>query len=305
MQLLLFGIVYPFAWLFSRLPMRILYMISDVLFFLIYHVFGYRKEVVLKNISYAFPNKSLEEKKQLSKEFFKHFTDILMESVKGFTMGKDEILKRYQYKNPELLNSFVKEGKSIALVGAHLANWEWCVNLPLLTKIPVNGSYNQLRNPYFEKALKKSRERFGIIGIKTFETVKVMMSNYQNNTQGIYILLSDQSPLVEKTFYWTEFFGVRVPVHTGLEMLSKKFDLVVINHHTKKIKRGYYETEFELITQDPKSFENYELTEKYIRITEKNIKKNPENYLWSHNRFKHKDRFDEWLNNYSAKKTKK
>ncbi|PQJ73986.1 lysophospholipid acyltransferase family protein [Polaribacter gangjinensis] len=305
MQLLLFGIVYPFAWLFSRLPMRILYMISDVLFFLIYHVFGYRKEVVLKNISYAFPNKSLEEKKQLSKEFFKHFTDILMESVKGFTMGKDEILKRYKYKNPELLNSFVKEGKSIALVGAHLANWEWCVNLPLLTKIPVNGSYNQLRNPYFEKALKKSRERFGIIGIKTFETVKVMMSNYQNNTQGIYILLSDQSPLVEKTFYWTEFFGVKVPVHTGLEMLSKKFDLVVINQHTRKIKRGYYETEFELITQDPKSFENYELTEKYIRITEKNIKKNPENYLWSHNRFKHKDRFDEWLNNYSAKKTKK
>ncbi|WP_445749730.1 lysophospholipid acyltransferase family protein [Polaribacter sp.] len=305
MQLLLFGIVYPFAWLFSRLPMRILYMISDVLFFLVYHVFGYRKEVVLKNISYAFPEKTFEEKEQLSKEFFKHFTDILMESVKGFTMGKEEILKRYQYKNPELLNSFVKEGKSIALVGAHLANWEWCVNLPLITNIPIYGSYNQLRNPYFEKALRKSRERFGMNGIKTFETVKVMMSNYQNNTQGIYILLSDQSPLVEKTFYWTEFFGVKVPVHTGLEMLSKKFDLIVINQHTRKIKRGYYETEFELITQDPKSFDNYELTEKYIRITEKSIKKDPENYLWSHNRFKHKDRFDEWLNNYSAKKTKR
>lgn len=305
MQLLLFAIVYPFAWLFSRLPMRILYMISDILFFMTYHVFGYRKEVVLKNISYAFPNYNLKEKKQLSKKFFKHFTDILMESVKGFTMSKEEILKRYQYKNPELLNSFVNEGKSIALVGAHLANWEWCVNLPLITKSTVSGSYNQLRNPYFEKALKKSRERFGIIGIKTFETVKVMMYNYQNDNQSIYVLLSDQSPLVEKTFYWTDFFGVKVPVHTGLEMLSKKFDLVVINQHTKKIKRGYYETEFELITTNPKSFENYELTEKYIRITEKNIKLNPENYLWSHNRFKHKDRFDEWLINFSAKKTKK
>lgn len=305
MQFLLFGIIYPFAWLFSRLPMRVLYMISDVLFFLIYHVFSYRKDVVLKNISYAFPEKTKLEKEQLSKEFFKHFTDILMESVKGFSMGKKEIFKRYQYKNPELLNLFVKEGKSIALVGAHLANWEWCVNLPLITDIPIYGSYNQLRNPYFEKALKKSRERFGFIGIKTFETVKIMMSNYQQKQQGLYILLSDQSPMVEKTLYWTDFFGVKVPVHTGLEMLSKKFDLVVINHHTKKIKRGYYETEFQLITDSPKDFENYELTEKYLELTEKNIKNSPENYLWSHNRFKHEHRFEEWLNNYSSKKTKK
>ena len=305
MQLLLFGIIYPFAWLFSRLPMKILYVISDILFFLIYHVFGYRKEVVLKNISCAFPNYNVEEKEQLSKKFYKHFTDILIESVKGFTMDKEEFLKRYQYKNPELLNSFVKEGKSIALVGAHLANWEWSVNLPFITEIPIFGAYNQLRNRYFEKMLKKSRERFGIIGMKTFETVMTMNSNYQNQQQGLYILLSDQSPLVEKTLYWTDFFGIKVPVHTGLEILSKKFDLVVINYHTQKIKRGYYETEFELITQDPKIFENYELTEKYINITEKNIKKNPENYLWSHNRFKHEGRYDEWLNNFSFKKTKK
>ena len=305
MQLLLFGIVYPFAWLFSRLPMRILYMISDVLFFLIYHVFGYRKEVVLKNISYAFSHKTLSEREQLSKEFFKHFTDILMESVKAFSMGEKEIFKRYKYKNPELLNSFVNEGKSIALVGAHLANWEWCVNLPLITNIPIYGSYNQLKNPYFERALKKSRERFGFIGIKTFETVKIMMSNYQKQHQGLYILLSDQSPLIEKTLYWTKFFGVKVPVHTGLEMLSKKFYLIVINHHTKKIKRGYYETLFELVTENPKSFKNYELTEKYLNITEKNIKESPENYLWSHNRFKHKNKYEEWSNNYSPKKTKR
>lgn len=303
MQLLLFAIVYPFAWIFSRLPMRILYMISDVLFFMTYHLFGYRKEVVLKNISYAFPNYSLKEKEQLSKKFFKHFTDILMESVKGFTMSKEEILKRYQYKNPEIVNSYLKKGKSIALVGAHQANWEWSVNMPLVIETKIFGTYNKLRNPYFEKALKKSRERFGIIGIKTYETVKEMLYNHKQNIQGGYILLSDQSPLVEKTFYWSNFFGVKVPVHSGLEMLAKKFDLVVINYHTKKIKRGYYITEFELITENPQEFENFEITEKYLRLTEKNIKLQPEYYLWSHNRFKHQHRFEEWKKMNISKKT--
>jgi len=229
---------------------------------------------------------------------------MLIEIVKGFSMGKNEILKRYTYKNPELLNSFVKNKKSIALVGAHQANWEWSINLPLIAETEVFGAYNQLRNPYFDATLKKSRERFGVKGIKTSEMVKEMVLNYKNTIQGIYILLSDQSPLIEKTFYWTNFFGVKVPVHTGLEMLAKKFDLVVINYHTKKIKRGYYETEFQLITENPNEFENFELTEKYLTLTEKNIRQNPEVYLWSHNRFKHEHRFEEWQKMTISKKTK-
>lgn len=304
MQILLFFIVYPFAWLFSRLPMKVLYIISDILFILIYYVFGYRKEVVLKNISIAFPEKSDAEKKQLSKNFYKHFSDMFMEIIKGFSMGEKEILKRYAYKNTELLNSFVKKGKSIALVGAHQANWEWSINLPLIAETEVFGAYNQLRSPYFDSTLKKSRERFGVKGIKTSEMVKEMVLNYKKNIQGIYILLSDQSPMVEKTFYWTKFFGVKVPVHTGLEMLAKKFDLVVINYQTTKIKRGYYETEFQLITENPNEFENFELTEKYLKLTEKNIRENPEVYLWSHNRFKHEHRFEEWQKMNISKKTK-
>lgn len=304
MQILLFYIVYPFAWLFSRLPMRVLYFISDILFVFIYYIFGYRKEVVFGNISRVFPEKSESEKKQLTKKFFQHFTDILMESVKGFSMGDKEIMKRYKYKNPEFLNSYVREGKSIALVGAHLANWEWSINLPLISETQVFGAYSPLRNPNFESILKKSRERFGVIGIKTYETVKEMLLNYKNNIQGVYILLSDQSPMVEKTFYWTHFFGVKVPVHTGLEMLAKKFDLVVINYHTKKIRRGYYETEFQLITENPNEFENFELTEKYLKLTENNIKQNPAFYLWSHKRFKHEHRFEEWQKMNISKKTK-
>lgn len=304
MKLLIFWLVYPLVWLFSKLPMRAFYLISDVLFFITYYLIGYRKDVVFNNISVAFPEKSTAEKKLIEKEFFKHFADILVESVKGLTMGKDEILKRYQYKNPELLNSFAGKGRSIALVGSHKANWEWMLNLPLVSEIDVFAAYKTIRNPHFDKNLKKTRERFGGKSIVAKEIVREIFSNFKKNQHGVYILLSDQSPTIQKTFYWTEFFGVKVPVHNGLETLAKKFDLVVINFNTKKIKRGYYETEFQLITDAPKELKNNEIIEKYLRLTEKNIRENPPYYLWSHKRFKHKDRFEEWQQLNVSKKTK-
>ena len=306
MQFLVFALTYPFIWLLSRLPMRILYIKSDIFFFLIYYVFRYRKNVVLENLRLAFPEKSEAERKKISRNFFKHFTDLFMESVKAFSISEKEILKRYTYKNPELVNDFTKQGKSIALVAAHQANWEWSISLPLVLEGKVNGAYTKLGNTYFEKAVRSSREKFGVSGYKTSETVKGMQRNFAEKTQGLYILLSDQSPQVHKTFYWSTFFGVKVPIHTGAEMLAKKFDLVVINYVTRKVKRGYYETEFQLITETPKEFDNYQITDKYLRLTERNIIQQPELYLWSHKRFKHRNSFDEWQKMRASKqKTKK
>ena len=290
MPFVVFALTYPFIWIFSRLPMRILYMKSDFFYFLIYYVFGYRKKVVLDNLKLSFPEKSDEELKQISKKFFKHFTDLFMESVKAFSISEKEILKRYKYKNPELVNEFAKQGKSIALVGAHQANWEWSISLPLILDIDTYGAYTRLSNKHFEKAVRDSREKFGVKGYKTSDTVRGMQKNFNDKKQGAYILLSDQSPQVHKTYYWKEFFGIKVPVHTGAEMLSKKFDLVVINYVTRKVKRGFYETEFQLITDTPQEFENYQITDKYLTLTAENIKMQPELYLWSHKRFKHRDK---------------
>ncbi len=289
MQLVVFALTYPFIWLFSRLPMRILYIKSDIFFFLVYYVIGYRKKVVFENLKLTFPEKSDEELIRISKKFFKHLMDLFMESVKAFSISEKQILKRYTYKNPELVNELTKQGKSIALVGAHQANWEWSISLPLVLNIDVYGAYTKLNNKYFEKAVRESREKFGVIGYKTSDTVKGMKKNFDDKKQGLYILLSDQSPQPHKTFYWREFFNIKVPVHTGAEMLSKKFDLTVVNYVTKKVKRGYYETEFQLITDSPKEFDNYQITDKYISITEKNILKQPELYLWSHKRYKHRN----------------
>ena len=288
MQFIVFAITYPIIWVLSRLPMRILYIKSDIFFFLIYHVIGYRKTVVLENLKLAFPNKPEQELLRIRKKFFKHLMDLLMESVKAFSISEKEILKRYTYKNPELVNKYAEEGRNIALVGAHQANWEWSTSLALVLNIDVLGAYTKLNNKYFEKAVRKSREKFGVIGYKTSDMIKGMKQRFSKKEKGAYILLSDQSPQPHKTYYWREFFNIKVPVHTGAEMLSKRFDLVVINYVAKKVKRGHYEVEFQLITDQPKEFENYQVTDRYTELTEKNILEQPEFYLWSHKRFKHR-----------------
>ena len=290
MNFIVFAIAYPFISVMSRLPMRILYIKSDFLYLLMYYVIGYRKKVVLENLKLSFPEKSDKELKKISKKFFKHLTDLIMESIKSFTISKKQISKRYTYKNAEMVNKYVQQGKNIALVGAHQANWEWSISLPLVLNIDLYGAYTKLNNKYFEKWVRNSREKFGVIGYKTSDTVRGMQKNFNNKKQGAYILLSDQSPQPHKTYYWRDFFGIKVPIHTGAEMLSKKFDLVVINYVTRKVKRGYYETDFQLITDSPKEFKDYQITDKYTELTEKNIRLQPEFYLWSHKRFKHRNK---------------
>lgn len=294
MNSLIFYLTYPLIWLSSRLPMWFLYLLADIFSFLMYAVFGYRKKVIIQNIKYAFPEKSEKEVLKTAKNFYKHLMDISVESLKSFSISEKEISKRYIYKNPELVNTYIKEGKSVVLMGAHLANWEWSFGLPLVLNGNVFGAYSKLRNETFEKVLLENREKFGCIGMRTSDTVSKMTEHFKNNIKGVYILLSDQSPQIVKTFYWSKFFGKKVPIHTGAEMLAKKFNLVVINYATKRIKRGYYEAEFKLIAENPNDFSDYEISEKYLRLTEENIKKQPANYLWSHKRFKHKDSFEAW-----------
>ncbi len=295
MQFLVFILTYPLIWLFSKLPMRILYIFSDVFYLFFYYIIAYRKKVVFDNLRMAFPKKSDQELKTISKKFFRHFTDLFMESVKAFSISEKEIVKRYTYKNPEIVNDIAKQGRSIVLVGAHQANWEWSTSIQLVLDIPVIGAYTKVRNKYYEEVIRNTRGKFGVYGYTTSTYIKGITGNITKGMQGLYLLLSDQSPQVHKTYYWSEFMGIKVPIHTGAEMLSKKFDMAVINYTSKKIKRGYYEVVFELITETPRLLDDYKVTDAYLKITEAAIREQPEFYLWSHKRFKHRDKVPkEW-----------
>ena len=291
MQFIIFTLIYPFIWLLSKLPMRVLYFISDGLFLVNFYIIGYRKKVVLENLRLAFPEKSEQERIKISKGFFKHLTDFLVETIKTFTISEKEILKRIQYKNISLLEELAKNGKSIALVGIHQGNWEWLTGLPLHIKDPAFfAAYTKVENKHFEKVVKMSRSKFGGTLYRSTDTIRKIHKNFKDKKQGIYILLSDQSPRVSKANYWAPFMGVKVPVHTGAEALSKRYDMSFVCWTSRRVKRGYYEVEFELVTETPKDYKNFELTDKFLAITERNIRNQPEVYLWSHKRFKHRNK---------------
>ena len=295
MQFLIFAITYPIIWLLSLLPMKILYLLSDFLYLIFFYLIGYRKKVVLENLQLAFPKKELDELRTIQKKFFKHFTDIFIESIKAFTISEKTIKKHYKYTNPELINDLYDKGRSIAFMGSHQANWEWSISIPLVVKITCFGAYTRIGNSYFDKTVKDSRTKFGFIGYKTTETIKSISRNFDEGVQGLYLLLSDQSPQIHKTHYWREFMGVKVPIHTGAEMIAKKFDMAVVNYTVKKVKRGYFEVTFETITEQPNEYKDYEITDKYLAITERNICDQPEYYLCSHKRFKHRNKLPkEW-----------
>ncbi|MCL7763149.1 lysophospholipid acyltransferase family protein [Polaribacter sp. Z014] len=271
--------------------MRILYLISDGLYYLNYYIIGYRKKVVLENLRLAFPEKSEKEIIKISKGFLRHLSDFIVETIKTFTISEKEISKRIKYKNIDLLKEVAKNGKSISLVGIHQANWEWLTGLPLQIKKPhFYAAYTKVENKYFEKVVKMSRSKFGGTLYRTTDTIRNIHRNFVNKKQGIYILLSDQSPIINKTHYWSEFMGIKVPIHTGAEALAKRYDMSFVYWTTRKIKRGYYEVEFELITENPKEYKDYQLTDKFLEITERNIRNQPEVYLWSHKRFKHRNK---------------
>ena len=290
MNLIVYILVYPIIWLISILPFKILYFISDFLYVIIYYVIGYRKKVVYNNLKLAFPEKTNEEIIQISKKFYSHFVDIFMEMIKSFTISKKALDKHYKYTNLTFLNELYKDGKSVILTGAHYANWEWILGLDPYVSYKTYGAFTKLNNPYFNKKILKSRSRFGVNLVPTSKTISEIDSNEKNKIQSMYGLLSDQSPQLKKTFYWNHFLGIKVPIHTGTEMLAKKYDMNIVLFETKKIKRGYYETTFSLITNNALKYPNYELTDVFLEKIEQLIRKQPQYYFWTHKRFKHKDK---------------
>lgn len=290
MHKLVFYLAYPIIWLFSKLPFRVLYIISDAIYVLFFYVIGYRKKVVFDNLRLVYPKKSEKELRTIQKHFFRHFVDTLIEAIKAITISETSIKKRYTYQNIELIDQLYDAGKSIILVGCHYGNWEWVVGMPLTSKIDCYTSYTKIQNKNFENLIKNSRSKFGMKCLKSSEIIKGILKNVKEEKQGLYLLVSDQSPQVQKNQYWTEFLNVKVPIFTGAEMISRKFDFAVVNINTTKVKRGYYQSEFELITETPKALEKNEITNKYLRLTEAHINKQPNYYLWSHKRFKHKDK---------------
>jgi KDO2-lipid IV(A) lauroyltransferase len=286
MQYLIYLLVYPLIWMISILPFRLLYMFSDFVYIIVYRIVRYRKNTVRKNLALALPHLSDKERLIIEKKFYHHMCDMFLEMIKTMNISKDEICKRFVFKNIEIYKELEKQGKSIAIICSHYGSYEWIISMNYYSDFIAHGIYKQLRNPYFDKLVHKIRSKFNAKLITTKQTIPTIIENTKNNVLSLYGFASDQSPRLNSAYHWTKFMGIEVPVHTGAEMLSKRYNMALVYLNTKKVKRGHYEATLEILSENPIEVPNYDLTDQFIKLLEKQIYEAPEYYLWTHKRWK-------------------
>jgi len=253
-----------------------------------YRVIGYRRKTVRENLVLTLPHLSEKELSIIEKKFYRHMCDMFLEMIKTMNISKDEICKRYVFKNFEIYKELEKQEKSVAIMCAHYASYEWVVSMNYYTKFHGYGIYKQIKNPHFDKLVHSIRSKFNATLITTKETIPTIATNNRNKKLSVYGFASDQSPKENTAHHWAKFMGHEVPVHTGAEMLSKKYNMNVIFLKTKKIKRGYYEATMEVLSENASEMPSFELTELFLRRVEEQIYEQPEYYLWTHKRWKYR-----------------
>ncbi|OFX79877.1 MAG: hypothetical protein A2X12_07785 [Bacteroidetes bacterium GWE2_29_8] len=289
MEKIIYKIIINSLKLLSYLPFSILYVKAKFLFFIAFYVIRYRRKVVFENLRNSFPDKTDKEILLIAKKFYQNLADLIIEFLKIYSITKSDLEKRVHIKNIELLDELYAKDKNIMGIIGHCGNWEWgMIYLNMISKYKVLGAVKPLSNKYFEEYFHSLRTKFSppdaIIHFKYMLRNLVKLKG----TKTMCILAGDQTPTKNEINYWTTFLNQDTPVFLGTEKMSQALDYAVIFVDIQRIKRGYYEIEFHLIAENPKETKEFEITEQHVRFLEKLIKQHPDNWLWSHRRWKHK-----------------
>lgn len=280
-------LVYPILKGISLLPFPVLYRLSNFLYFVLYHLAGYRKKVVRVNLQNSFPDKTDAWRRDVERKFYRHLTDMFLETFKGMSLSKEELLKRMTNNPQEIYDKAFAEGRSSIIVMSHKGNWEWVsMSAQLHAKQKAQCIYKQLKNPFFEKLTQGIRSKYGTILIPMEQTLRVLAGQSGMVTATAFI--GDQNPSNGKNAYWTKFLNQDTAFMWGTEKIARKTNQEVWYLQVRKIKRGYYEAHTRLLCSNPAETKEGEITELLVRATEEDIMSQPENWLWSHRRWKYK-----------------
>lgn len=280
---ILFGLIYAL----SKLPMRVLYIFSDVIFFVLYYIIKYRREVVDENLCRSFPEKSKEELAEVRKKFFRNFADYLVEMVKAMSISEKELKIRVQHINQEIFHQIKTEQKNTILLAGHIFNWEWLTAFStILPQEHCHPVYRKVKNPFWEEKIKLIRNRFGNQSIRADKVLRSMMKAPVDG-DFIYLFVADQTPHSSEVVYGMEFLHQRTPVFIGYDKVAQRLNYAFVYAEIKKVKRGFYQVNYHRIEPDSERFEEYEVVRKFHQRLEETIRKRPDNWLWSHKRWKY------------------
>lgn len=286
MNFILASLLIFVIFLIGMIPFFILYPFADLMYLLLFHIFKYRKKVIFENLSASFPEMEQQKFKRLFTLAYKNLTDLLVEGIKGFTMTRSQIRKRHKILNPELVEPYFKAGKSVIALPTHYGNWEWGALSPglFIKDFKIVGFYKKFTNPYVDRFMRKNRSRTGteLISIRetsaTFENLKDIPT--------VYIMAADQSPSNPRTAIWVDFLERETAFLHGPEKHARNNDIPLVFVDIQRVKRGYYELTLSVLVDNPTELDEGEITKRYAKALESQIQEKPENWLWSHRRWK-------------------
>ena len=288
---ILYILLFAFVKIHAMLPMSVLYILSDILYFFIYHIAHYRRKVVRNNLTNSFPDKAKKDIIELERRFYHHFADYIVETIKLAHISQEELLKRADIRNPEVIFDLLDKGHTCFIFSlGHYGNWEWFsgVSARFAGRANIYQIYRPLTNKAFDRLFIYLRTRFNSFGIKKNEAVRDMITLKRSKTHALVPFIADQTPSKANLQYWKTFLNQDSAILTGPERIAKKLDIPIVFADTKKVKRGYYTVDIKLITDNPKETPEFYITNEYVRMMEECIMRDPAYWLWTHRRWKYK-----------------
>ncbi len=267
------------------IPFWLIHVVSNFLWLLMYKIFGYRKKVVMQNLQNSFPEKTPKELKKLASLFYKNLCDITLESLKGFSMSKKQVLKRFRITNPEVVNQYFDQGKDVLFLASHYANWEWGIQAAgMQLKHDVFSIYKPLSNPYIEAFSNKRRSQFAMNMVAMQNTREVFAAESEK-PRG-FIMAGDQNPSNSKKAIWVDFLNQDTACLHGIESYARRANIPLIYFDVQRLRRGFYTLEVIQLHDSPQDTKHGEVTQIYMKTLENIIRKKPQDWLWSHKRWK-------------------
>ena len=297
MKEFLYNIIYGIFYLVSKLPYRALYVISDIANLVLYHIVRYRRDIVRRNITSAFPEKSLEECNSIERGFYKWFCDYFVETVKLMSVSRQELLSRIEFRGIDKIEECFDRGQTCAGILGHYGNWELLSATGLVIKkhpeAVIGLIYHPLRSQLFDRLFINMRQSMGGVCVPKKDILRYLVSFRSQNLMNLFGYIADQAPRYRNIHLWLPFLNHDTPVFTGAERIMRKMNNAVFYIDVERPERGKYIYTFKLMTDKPGEMPEFEITKKFFVMLEQTIRREPRFYLWSHNRWKRtREEFD-------------
>ena len=290
MKTLLYYLLYAFAYVLSLLPLRVLYVLSDGIYPLLYYIIRYRRDIVRRNLTTSFPDMSETDIKSTERKFYQWLCDYCVETLKLLSISDKGLLKHVEYRNVDLVEKMFDEGRNCSAISGHYCNWEWFTGLQLVMKrhpqAVVGLIYHPLYNDAFDRLFIKLRSAHGGVCVPKKDILRRLVTYKNQNRRSIFGYVSDQAPKWENMHLWLQFLNHDTPVFTGGERIMRKMNDAVFFVDIQRPRRGHYTFTFQLITAEAANEEEFTITRQFFKMLETNIHRQPAFYLWTHNRWK-------------------